>query len=191
MKLGIFGGTFDPPHVGHLIVADDAAAALGLDRVFFIPAGAHPLKSASVEAPAELRSRMIKAATADCEAFVVDERELRRPGLSYTIDTVRELEAENPGSELYLMVGADILGELHRWHRIEEIAGLARIAVMSRAEAPADRPTIELDLLRVEVTHVAISSSEIRERVRAGRPYRYLVPGGVYEIITRCSLYKS
>jgi nicotinate-nucleotide adenylyltransferase len=191
MRLGIFGGTFDPPHVGHLIAAEDAAAALGLDRVSFIPTGTHPLKNARVEAPAELRLRMIRAATAGNDLFGVDGRELARPGPSYTVDTLRELSAENPTAELFLLIGADILAELHRWHRIEEVAERARIAVMSRPEAPMQRPAVELDLVRVDVTHVAISSSEIRERVRAGRPYRYLVPAAVYEIIERSALYRK
>jgi nicotinate-nucleotide adenylyltransferase len=192
MKIGIFGGTFDPPHVGHLIVAEDAAAGLGLDQVRFVPTGAHPLKRTNVEAPGELRLEMIEAATAECELFVVDDREIRRSGSSYTLDTVVELEAENPGAELFTLVGADILRELHRWHRVQEIASHARFAVLSRADAgPTSEPAVDLDPLRVEVTHVAISSSEIRERIRAGQPYRYLVPDPVYRIIVEHELYGS
>jgi nicotinate-nucleotide adenylyltransferase len=191
MRLGIFGGSFDPPHVGHLIVADDAAAALSLDRVLFVPTGTHPLKHARVEASGDLRLEMVAAATATSETFEPDGREIRRPGPSYTVDTIAELQAENPGADLVLLVGADILGELHRWHRVEEIARRARIAVMSRAEAPAIEAKIAVAFVRVEVTHIAISSSDVRERVRAGRPYRYLVPGPVYDIIERRSLYRN
>jgi nicotinate-nucleotide adenylyltransferase len=192
MKLGIFGGTFDPPHVGHLIVGEDAAVALGLDRVCFIPTGTHPLKGTQVEAPGELRLEMIEAATAGSDVFAVDAREIRRPGPSYTSDTILELEEEFPGAELFLLIGADILGELHRWHRAQEIAEHARVVVMSRAEAeePA-RPELDTRVTRVEVTHIAISSSDIRERIRNGRPYRYLVPEAVYQIITEHSLYGS
>ncbi len=188
----MFGGTFDPPHLGHLIVADDAATVLDLDEVCFFPTGIHPLKAEQVAAPAELRLRMIEAATAGAERFTVDDRELRRPGLSYTIDTIVELQDETPGVELFLLVGADILGELERWHRVEEIAQRARIAVMSRADSVGEADLAsEFNLLRVEVTHVAISSSDIRERIRCGRPWRYLVPEPVYEIIERNCLYRD
>jgi len=189
MKLGIFGGSFDPPHVGHLIVADDAAAALDLERVLFIPTGEHPLKGARVVAPADLRLEMVRAATEGSELFAVDSREMMRPGPSYTLDTVEELVAENPGSELYLLVGTDILAELQRWHRIEEIGKRARIAVMSRADVTG--PVVDFDTIRVEVTHIAVSSSEIRERIHGGRPYRYLVPPGVKRIIEQHGLYRD
>lgn len=192
MRLGVFGGTFDPPHVGHLIVADDAAAVLDLQQILFVPASTHPLKGRRVEAPASLRLEMTAAATEGSQLFAVDGREMRRPGPSYTVDTIAELQAENPDAELFLLVGADILGEIHRWHRVRELAQLARIAVMSRAEARVGvELAIELDFLRIEVTHVAISSSEIRERVRSGRPYRYLVPDAVRRIIGKHSLYSG
>lgn len=192
MKLGIFGGTFDPPHIGHLIVADDAMAALGLDRILFVPAGTHPLKGDKVAAPTHLRLKMVRAAVGDAERFAVDDREVRRVGPSYTVDTLAELEEEHPGSELYLLVGSDIMNEIHRWHRVPEIARRARIAVMSRADAPetvASAPGLQT--IRVEVAHVAISSSAIRERVTADRPFRYLVPEGVYEIIAEHALYRK
>jgi nicotinate-nucleotide adenylyltransferase len=191
MRLGIFGGTFDPPHVGHLVVAEDVAAALDLDRIVFIPTGTHPLKGDKVEAPAELRLKMVREATAGSLRFVVDDREIRRVGPSYTIDTITEVGAENPGSELYLMVGSDILSEIHRWHRVLEIAERARIVVMSRVDAPKTEPPVDVKIRRVNVTHIAISSSEIRERVRTNRPIRYLVPDRVYRIITEHSLYQN
>ncbi|MGD8697751.1 MAG: nicotinate-nucleotide adenylyltransferase [Gemmatimonadales bacterium] len=193
MRLGIFGGTFDPPHIGHLIVADDVMAALELDRIVFIPTGTHPLKRDKVEAPSHLRLEMIRAATAGAQRFVVDEREMRRVGPSYTIDTVTEYGEELPGAELYLLIGSDILSEIHRWHSVIQIAERARIVVMSRPDAPEDTfgPTTDLETTRVNVTHVEISSSEIRERVRVGRAFRYLVPEGVYEIIAEHSLYRS
>ncbi len=192
MKLGIFGGTFDPPHIGHLIVADDVMAALELDRIVFVPTGTHPLKGDRVEAPSHLRLKMIRTATAGAERFAVDDRELRRVGPSYTVDTIAELLAEVPGAELYLLIGSDILNEIHRWHRVIGIAERAHIVVMSRPEVPEILgPATELETMRVDVTHVEISSSDIRERVRSGRPYRYLVPEGVYRIIAEHSLYRS
>ena len=135
---------------------------------------------------------MITAATSDSELFVVDDRETLRPGLSYTIDTIHELRAENPGAELYLLVGSDILSEIHRWHRIEELAQSARVVVMSRAGADADPGRVAgVAVLSVAVTHVAISSSDIRDRVRTGRPHRYMVPGSVYQIMVEHSLYRE
>lgn len=192
MRLGIFGGTFDPPHIGHLIVADDVMAALELDRIVFIPTGTHPLKRDKVEAPSHLRVEMIRAATAGAQRFVVDEREMRRVGPSYTIDTITEYGEEFPDAELYLLIGSDILSEIHRWNSVIQIAERARIVVMSRPDAPeALGLTTDLETTRVNVTHVDISSSEIRERVRSGRAFRYLVPDGVYEIIAEHSLYRS
>ncbi|HSG82608.1 MAG TPA: nicotinate-nucleotide adenylyltransferase [Gemmatimonadota bacterium] len=189
MRLGIFGGTFDPPHVGHLIVADDAAAALRLDRVVFVPAGRHPLKGARVEAPESIRLQMIEAATAGNELFGVDDRELRRQGASFTVDTLTEIAAENPGAELFLLVGSDILAELDQWRRVDEINRLADVTIISRAGVDATAASSG-DYRRVEVTHVAISSSDVRDRIRTGRPYRYLVPGPVYKIIEENSLYR-
>jgi nicotinate-nucleotide adenylyltransferase len=192
MRLGIFGGTFDPPHVGHLIVAADAMSALNLDRILFVPAGTHPLKRARVEAPAESRLAMIEAALGDSASFVVDEREIHRSGPSYTVDTVIDLESEHPGAELFLLVGSDVLDEIHNWHRVAEIAVRARIAVLSRVGAgPVTRPESDLVYDTVEVTHVAISSTEVRERVREGRPFRYLVPEPVYRIILDHALYRD
>ncbi len=190
MRLGIFGGTFDPPHVGHLIVADDAAAVLDLDRVLFVPTGEHPLKGPRVQTAAELRLQMIRAATAGHDLFEVDDREVRRSGPSYTIETIEELAEENPGAELFLLVGSDILGEIDRWHRVDQIGKRARIAVLSRADAKFSAPAgMRLEALRVEVTSIEISSSEIRERVGSGRPYRFLVPEPVYEIMRKHELY--
>lgn len=192
MRLGVFGGAFDPLHIGHLVVADDAASALKLDRVIFIPAGNHPLKRAQIEAPGALRLEMVKAGIAGSELFVADDRELRRPGPSYTLDTLGELRAEYPEAELFLLVGADILGEIHEWHGAREIAETARIVILSRAELAGDpSPSIDLEYTRVEVTHLAISSSDVRRRVREGRPFRYQVPDPVYRIIVEHSLYRE
>ncbi len=192
MRLGVFGGTFDPPHIGHLIVAEDVAAALELDRVLFIPAGTHPLKGARVETPSDLRVRMIAAATSGSELFLVDDREVLRTGPSYTIDTIHELKAESPAAELYLLIGSDILGEIHRWHRIEELVHAAQLVVMSRAGSDMDPGSVAgVAVVSVGVTHVDISSSDVRERVRTGRPYRYLVPGPVYEIMVDQALYRE
>lgn len=189
MRLGIFGGTFDPPHVGHLIVAEDVAAALRLDSVVFVPVGEHPLKGTRVEAPAALRLQMIAAAVEDNERFSVDDRELRRDGPSYTVDSLTEIAAERPDAELFLLVGSDILSELDHWRGLDKIASLASITIMTRAGVDLG-DAAAAGFRQVEVTHVAISSSEVRDRIRAGRPYRYLVPAAAYRIIEENSLYK-
>lgn len=190
-RLGIFGGSFDPPHIGHLIVADDAAAALALDRVLFVPTGTHPLKRDQVEAPSEVRLRMIEEATADSPEFQVDDREIRRSGPSYTADTLSELQREYPDAKLFLLVGSDILDELSRWQRVDEIARWATIVAMSRPEADVRADYgLALPVRRIEVTHIGISSTEIRERIRAGRPYRHLLPVGVHRIIEGSRLYR-
>lgn len=191
MRLGIFGGTFDPLHVGHLIVADDAAAALRLDRLHFVPAGDHPLKGGRVEAPGRLRLRMVEAATRDAARFIADGRELGREGPSYTIETVEEIAVEFPGAEVFLLVGSDILAEIHLWREARKLAKRAQLVVMSRAGVEAPRsPDVSIEYTRVEVTNIGISSTEVRERIRADRPFRYLVPPPVYRIIEEYCLYR-
>ena len=192
MRLGVFGGTFDPLHCGHLIVADDAAAELSLDRVLFVPSGQHPFKAGDVEAPADVRRRMIEESIAGHDVFSVDDRELERPGPSYAVDTLEELEAEHPTAELFLLIGSDILEEIDEWHRPEDLQRLATIAVLTRAEVEVDRASRRsAPHVTVPVTHVAISSTEVRRRVRSGEPFRYLVPEPVYRIICERSLYKG
>ncbi|MEE9156352.1 MAG: nicotinate-nucleotide adenylyltransferase [Gemmatimonadota bacterium] len=195
MRLGILGGTFDPLHSGHLIIADDAAAALSLDRVLFIPAGVHPFKTSEVEAPASLRLRMVEESISESgsELFAVDDRELRRSGPSYTVDTVAELREANPEAELFLLVGSDILAEIHEWYRAEELVDRVTLAALARADVVVDPDwAAGFDRIRyVPVTQVEISSTDIRARVREGRPFRYLVPAPVYRIIVEHSLYKG
>ena len=191
MRLGVFGGSFDPLHAGHLIVADDAAAALSLDRVLFVPSGQHPFKGGEVQASADLRRRMIEESIAGYDLFSLDDRELRRPGLSYTVDTLEELKEEHPAAELFLLIGSDILEEIDEWHRPEELVRLAQIAVLTRAEVDVDDASERsTPHVTVPVTHVAISSTEVRRRVRNGEPFRYLVPEAVHRIICEHSLYK-
>jgi nicotinate-nucleotide adenylyltransferase len=133
---------------------------------------------------------MIAAAINGYGLFEVDSREVRRAGPSFTIDTVEEVADERPGSELFLMIGSDILHEIRQWHRVGEVSRKARIAVMTRADSEEPMvEALEIDYLRVEVSYIAISSSEIRERIAMRRPFRYLVPDPVYEIIREHGLY--
>lgn len=191
MRLGIFGGTFDPPHVGHLIVAQDAWAALDLDRVLFVPAASPPHKVGRVRTPAELRLEMVRAATAGDERFEVDELELRREGPSYTVDTLRELRERDPGAALFFLLGADQFRGFAEWREPEEIARLARLVVLSRSGQESVAPPIDAPRHELGVTRIDVSATEIRRRVAAGEPIRYLVPPAVEAIIQREGLYRD
>jgi nicotinate-nucleotide adenylyltransferase len=189
VRLGVFGGTFDPPHVGHLIVAQDACTALGLDRVLFVAAAVPPHKQDRATTPAPLRLAMLHAAIDGDERFEACDRELRRAGPSYTVETLRELRRDRPGAEIFLLLGADQVRELHLWREPAAIAALATIVELSRAGVDAAPPGIGIACRRLDVTPVGISSTEIRRRVRAGEPIRYLVPPAVESIIRRERLY--
>lgn len=190
MRIGVFGGTFDPVHVGHLVAAQDAWAALGLDRVAFIPAAEPPHKRGRVHSPAELRLAMLRAATADDPRYVVDDVELRRSGPSYTVDTLRELRERDPRGALFLLLGVDQFREFHTWREPETIAELATLVVISRGGVEAAPSPLNVRYRRVAVTRVDISSTAIRSRVAAGEPIRYLVPDAVEAVIRREALYR-
>lgn len=133
MRLGIFGGTFDPPHLGHLIVAQDAALALALDRVLFVPAGTPPHKRDRPLSPAAARLAMVRAAIARNDRFAVDPWELEQPGPSWTLETLRHLRTQHPDAELWLLIGADQWAEFSTWRGPEEILSLASVGVIRRA----------------------------------------------------------
>ncbi len=190
MKLGVFGGTFDPPHLGHQVAASDAAQALGLDRVLWVPAAVHPLKLGSVEAPPALRLEMARAAVEGDGRFEVDPLELERSGPSYTVDTLRELQARHPGAELYFLTGADNLRDLPRWKEPGEVARLARMVVVSR-RGEGVPPGLPWPAVAVPVTRMDVSSTEVRRRVRARETIRYLVPEAVRVLIERHGLYRG
>ena len=194
MRLGLFGGTFDPPHTGHLIAAQDAALALRLDRVLFVPAALPPHKQHRTVTPAPYRLRMLTLALGADARFALDALELERPGPSYTVDSLRELRDRLPG-EWTLLLGADQYAEFGTWREPEEVRRLATIGVLERGGAPA-RPAPaavvqeEPDgVVRVAVTRVDISSTAIRQRVSAGVSIRYLVPAGVEAFIAETGLY--
>ena len=189
MRLGVFGGTFDPPHIGHLIVASDVCAVLDLDRVVFVPSAAPPHKRGRVNASAEQRLEMVRAAVAADPRFEVDDLELRREGESYSVDTLREFRAREPDAELFFIIGADQLREMDRWRQPEEVARLATLVVMSRAGDEADGH-VAFPVRAVAVTRIDLSATRIRERIERGEPIRYLVPDAVREIIEREKLYR-
>lgn len=210
VSIGVFGGTFDPPHVGHLIAAQDAALALGLDRVLFIPAASPPHKRDAALTEARIRARMLALAIEGDERFGLDMLELERQGQSYTVDTLRELIDRQPGVRWTLLMGADQYEEFATWREPVEIRKMARIAVLARSgghgalsgarvsegspiiDAQTGRPAA-LELTRgdvaVEVTRIDISATTVRRRVAAGLPIRYLVPPAVEEFIFEQQLY--
>jgi nicotinate-nucleotide adenylyltransferase len=192
LRIGIFGGTFDPPHVGHLIVAQDVAEALDLDRVVWVPAATPPHKEGGELTAAEDRLALVEAAVADNERFQVTDLEVRRAGVSYTVDTLRELRGRWEGAQLHLIIGADQYRVLDTWREPAEIARLARVTVMSRngSEGPPGPQAHEATIV-VPVTRIDISSTDVRERLRSGRSVAYLVPAAVRRIIEHKGLYAS
>lgn len=189
-SLGILGGTFDPPHLGHLIAAQDVQAALSLDRVLFVPAADPPHKRGPLT-PATLRLEMLRAALAGVDGFEISDVELRRAGPSYSVDTLRELRAMFPAARLFFIIGADQFRELHAWHAPEEVCRLARLVVMDRGNLSPDEMATPLDVEyeTVRVTRVDVSSTLVRRRAKAHQPIRFMVPPAVEEIIRREGLY--
>jgi nicotinate-nucleotide adenylyltransferase len=195
-RLGLLGGTFDPPHYGHLVAAHEAAWQLDLERVLFLPARQNPLKRAEPVSDAEIRCQMVQLAIADNPLFELSRVELDRPPPSFTVDMLRGLAA--PGCELFFLIGADIIPELPRWHAPLEILSLARLVVVTRAgSAPPDVVQLERTLRgaasRVTVLSIPgvdVSSTLLRSRVREGKPIRYLTPDTVVHFIANHGLYR-
>lgn len=188
MRLGLFGGTFDPPHIGHLIVAQDALSILGLDRLLLIPASVPPHKRDREVSPPELRMELLQAAVGDDSRLEVSDIELRRSGPSFTVDTLRELHRRQSGAELFLLIGSDQYRELATWHESAEVVRLATLAVIAR-EGDAPVPGTGVPHVPVPVTRIDISSTQIRRRVREGAAIRYLVPSAVERLIRSHGLY--
>jgi nicotinate-nucleotide adenylyltransferase len=190
VKIGILGGTFDPPHVGHLIAAQDTFDALSLDKLFFIPARVPPHKRNEDVTPAEVRLRMVSAAIAGDDRFEANDVELRRTGPSYTVDTLRELRESFPGDELYLLLGVDQVREFGTWREPGEVLRCAKLVMLTRSGIE-QAPLSDILHKTVPVTRIDVSSTMVRERVRAGRKIRYLVPDAVEKMIVAERLYSG
>ena len=186
-RVGIFGGTFDPVHFGHLILAEAALEELDLDRIIFVPAGLSPFKTQRPPmASAALRLEMLRAAVAGESRFEIDDRELRREGPSYTIDSVTEMFGDHPGVRFIYLIGTDNLHDLDRWHRIRELRNLVDFAILDREGSytlPPDLPVVR--------RRIDLSSTEIRSRLAAGLSIRFMVPEAVYDIIMTSSPYST
>jgi nicotinate-nucleotide adenylyltransferase len=193
-RLGVIGGSFDPPHVGHLVIASEAHARLGLERVLFVPAAAPPHKDLERRTSADVRLQMTALAVADDMRFVESGLEIER-GLVYTRDTLSAVAARFPGRDLVFIMGSDSLLQFDAWHDAEAILELCTLAVAPRPGD--DRALVEAVAARwgagrvtvLEAPPVGVSSSQIRARVAAGLPLRYLVPEAVEEFISRRGLY--
>ena len=186
----VFGGTFDPPHVGHLIVASDVFDLLELERVLFVPAAMPPHKLNEVCTPAESRLRMVELAVADDRRFEASDIEISRGGPSFTIDTVRELKGDGY-EKVFVLVGADGLSEMRTWKEYKALLTDAYLIVMSRPGFdPASIRYADFGTIRyLNVTPVGVSSTMVRERVAKGRSIKYLVPEPVEEFIYKEGLY--
>ncbi len=192
MNLGVLGGTFDPVHMGHLVLAECARDQLSLDRVIFVPAGDPWRKALRAITPALHRVEMVRLAVAGNEAFALDDREVRRSGPSYTSETLRELSASfSRGEVLYFLLGEDALADLPNWRDPAAIVREARLAIAPRK----DSPPVESPLLagarvdRLDMPYIGISSTDIRQRVHERRSVRYLVPEAVEAYIRKQKLY--
>lgn len=189
MKIGILGGTFNPIHIGHLILAEEAREKIGLDKIIFVPAYLPPHKDNSDIARAGLRLEMVKLAIKGNKYFVVSDAEIKRDGRSYTIDTIKEFKKKYPQDELYFIIGSDLLKYLDEWKDLGEIISMVKFIVATRpgyslSEIPSYIKT-------VAIRAVDISGFEIREHVKEDKSFRYLVPEEVYRYIVRKGLYKN
>jgi len=196
--IGIMGGTFDPIHVGHLAVAEEAREALDLERVLFVPAGQPPHKLPGSVSPARDRVAMVELAIAGNPAFELSTVEIERDGPSFTVDTVEALEGDEPDATLHLILSAETFAELPTWHEPERLFEAARMAVVPREGYPAPDPAWlgrafpgredRVDYL--EGPRLGLSSTALRARVAAGRSIRYLVPPAVEAYIVEHQLYR-
>jgi nicotinate-nucleotide adenylyltransferase len=189
-KIGLFGGSFDPVHLGHLLMAQAAREELGLERLFFIPAAQSPFKPENKPISGADRLRLLRLALAGKAWCEVDEQELHRGGVSYTIDTVRDYAERFPGAQIFYLIGADNVAKLAAWREAEELARLAEFVVVPRpgkAETPFPKPFRGRALRGFPL---GISSSEIRARIKSGQPIEHLVPATVAEAIHTDSLYR-
>jgi nicotinate-nucleotide adenylyltransferase len=188
-KLGIFGGSFDPVHLGHLLVAQAAIEELGLDRLFFIPAAQSPFKPGNQPAPAAVRLQLLRLALAGKTNCEIDAQEIQRGGISYTVDTLRAYAQRYSGVELFYLVGADNVPKLNEWRAPAELARLAEFVAIPR---PGGAPPIFPPPFRGRLLRgfpFAVSSSEIRARVQAGLPVENLVPAAVAEAMHAAKIY--
>jgi nicotinate-nucleotide adenylyltransferase len=188
MKIGILGGTFNPVHLGHLILADEVREKIQLDRVIFMPTYLPPHKDSSGIAAASDRYKMIKLAIKENKYFGSSDAEIKRDGRSYTIDTIKEFKRNFPNEELYFITGSDLLKYLDEWKDLSEIIKMVKFIVATRPGYPLEK--IPAYIQTVAIRAVDISAFQIRNCIRENKSFRYLVPEAVYDYIVKKKLYK-
>lgn len=189
MRIGLFGGSFDPIHLGHLLVAVAAREELGLERLFFVPAAQSPFKPERKPTTPRERLRLLRLALAGWNWCEIDEQELKRGGISYTIDTVRDYAARFPGAEIFYLIGADHASKLHEWRAADELARIVQFLIIPRPGQSASPPAAPFRGRDLAGFPLGVSSSQIRARVKAGLPLEPLVPAAVAEAIRNNGLY--
>ena len=191
MKIGLYGGSFDPVHLGHLFVAHAALEEMGLDRIIFIPASESPFKAGRRLAPAAVRLRLLRLALAGCPRFEVDDLEILRGGVSYTIETVREMARQRPGVEWSWLIGADHLQMLNTWKDATELATRVNFVVIPRPGQEPEADPAGIKCRRLRGWPISLSASEIRTRAKAGLPIGHLLPASVAEAIRTDGIYSG
>ncbi|MFQ5689328.1 MAG: nicotinate (nicotinamide) nucleotide adenylyltransferase [Gemmatimonadota bacterium] len=181
-RLGVLGGTFDPPHVGHAIVAQDVLEALELDRLLVVPSGRPPHREPVF--PARYRHDWVQAVFSGAERIEVSDIELRRPGPSFTVDTLAQVRAEANPARLFCILGSDQFRLIHTWHEFRRLSELSEIVVMCRDGCDPEPGAAEIPHRLVRVTRVDVSSTRVRERLRAGQSIRHLVPECIAEAVS-------
>ena len=188
MKIGILGGTFNPIHIGHLILAEEAREKINLDKVIFVPTYLPPHKDSSDIASADSRMNMLKLAISGNEFFMASDIEIKRNGRSYTIETLVELKKNYPSDEVYFITGSDLLKYLDEWKDLEEILKMVKFIVATRPGYPLEK--IPSYISTVAIRAVDISAFEIRSCIRQNKSFRYLVPEAVFKYIVKNKLYR-
>ncbi len=191
MRIGVMGGTFDPIHLGHLVAASETAHHFSLAEVIFVPTGSPWQKVERHVSPAEDRYLMTVIATATDPRFRVSRVDLDRPGLTYTVDTLRDLRALHPDAELFFITGADALADILGWRDADELLSMAHFVGVSRPGHVLADPGLSGSVTLLEIPALAISSSDCRDRVRCGEPITYLVPAGVESFVAKRGLYRD
>jgi nicotinate-nucleotide adenylyltransferase len=188
-RIALFGGSFDPVHTGHLLVAQAAREEVALDRLFFVPAAQSPFKPDRQPTPPHQRLRLLRLALAGCEWAEIDDQEIKRGGISYTIDTVKDYMVRFPRADLFYLIGADHAAQLHQWRAAEELARIVQFVVIPRPGQHEMRLAAPFRGQQLSGFPFAVSSSQIRARVREGLPIEPMVAPSVAEAIRNNALY--
>ncbi|WP_078552748.1 nicotinate-nucleotide adenylyltransferase [Bacillus alkalicellulosilyticus] len=188
-RIGILGGTFDPPHYGHLLIAEEVRKELTLDEVWFMPSHIPPHKIRNDLSSSEDREKMVTLAIEDNQHFILSTIELERKGRSFTIDTMRQLTKDHPTASFYFIVGGDMVDQLDNWVEIEQLLTLVTFVGLRRPKYNSDSP-YKKNIIEIDVPQLDISSSLIRERKRDGKNIKYLIPESVRKYICERGLYE-